>query len=340
MAAARTTRTLHFDSAGISEAAAILKAGGLVAFPTETVYGLGANALDATAARGIFIAKGRPADDPLIVHLLAAAQLRSVARPSDNALALAERFWPGPLTLVLPKLSHVPDVVTAGLSTVAVRVPAHPVAQELLGACELPLAAPSANLFGRPSPTRAAHVLEDLDGRIDAVLDGGPTDIGVESTIVDLSTAEPRLLRAGGLPAEDIEAALGLPLLAALASERPLAPGMLPSHYAPHTPLVLITGPAARDRLHAEASSALQQGQRVGMLLLLDDDAPAQTTVQALGAYADPRASATRLFDALRSLDRQRLDILFTRELADPTTDLGRALADRLRRAATRVIET
>src|SRR5438105_6129772 len=177
--ARRHTRLLPSDTAGIAEAAAILRAGGLVAFPTETVYGLGAHALDAHAVRGIFEAKSRPADDPLIVHLADSSDLESVAFPVEAAAHLADRFWPGPLTLVLQRQKVVPAEVTARLQTVAVRVPSHPVARALIRAAGLPIAAPSANLFGRPSPTRAAHVLEDLDGRIDAVLDAGPTPVGV-----------------------------------------------------------------------------------------------------------------------------------------------------------------
>jgi L-threonylcarbamoyladenylate synthase len=329
------------DDAGIARAARILRSGGLVAFPTETVYGLGAHALDAAAVRRIFEAKGRPADDPVIVHLLDADRLSGIAQPSPPAELLANRFWPGPLTLVLPKLAHVPAEVTAGLPSVGVRVPSHPVARALLRAADVPIAAPSANLFGRPSPTRAAHVLEDLGGRVDLILDGGLTDVGVESTIVDLSGGEPRLLRPGGLPIEDIEAALGVHLLLPAASPRPLAPGMLASHYAPRTPLVLVLGPsvAARVRFYSETRQALASGQRVGLLLLGDDNDLSATAVERLGTYADPATSAARLFDALRSLDRLGLDILVVRQLADPNTGLGRALADRLRRAASRVIE-
>ncbi len=336
------TRTLNADADGVAEAARILRRGGLVAFPTETVYGLGANALSADAVAAIFTAKGRPADDPLIVHVPSAERVNGVATVSLLAELLAQRFWPGPLTLVLPKLAHVPDVVSAGLLTVAVRVPAHPVARALLKAAELPLAAPSANLFGRTSPTRAEHVLDDLGGRIDAIVDGGPSLLGVESTIVDVSGAQPRLLRPGGVPAEDIEATLRLKLLPPHATGRPMAPGMLPSHYAPRTPLVLVTGDAvaAQQRLAAEVQKAVATGQRVGVLLLEDDRAllgPAVT--EQVGTYAQPSQSAARLFEALRTLDRGTCDVLYARELADPTSGLGRALADRLRRAAQRVIE-
>jgi L-threonylcarbamoyladenylate synthase len=276
------------------------------------------------------------------VHVRNAAELTRIARSAERVDILAMRFWPGPLTLVVHKLPVVPDVVTAGLPTVAVRVPAHPVAQALLHKCDLPLAAPSANLFGRTSPTRAEHVLDDLRGRIDAIVDGGPTLVGVESTIVDVSGTQPRLLRPGGVPAEDIEATLGVKLLAADETERPMAPGMLPSHYAPRTPLVLITGDAAaaRERLFAEVKRARASGQRVGVLLLDDDRTlRGKAVTEHVGTYAQPNESAARLFNALRALDAANCDILVARELADPATGLGRALADRLRRAAKRVIE-
>jgi L-threonylcarbamoyladenylate synthase len=337
---ARSTHLLPADLTGISRAADILRAGGLVAFPTETVYGLGAHALDAIAAHSIFTAKGRPADDPLIVHVLDVADLDDLAILSSRARGLARKLMPGPLTLVLPRRSLVPDVVTAGLDTVAVRVPSHPVARALLEAADLPIAAPSANLFGRPSPTRAEHVLDDLGGRIDAILDGGPTPLGVESTIVDLSTDGPRLLRPGGMPAERIEAVLGVTLLPPETDAVPRAPGMLPTHYAPRTPLVLIAGPpeAARARLATELAVATG---RVGVLAL-DEDLPLIPDAVAsamVGSWHAPDAVAARLYDALRALDRLGLDSLFARDLANPATGLGRALADRLRRAAMRVID-
>ena len=314
-----------------------------MAFPTETVYGLGAHALDAAAVAGIFRAKRRPASDPLIVHLADVSRLDLVARADPRAQRLADRFWPGPLTLVLPRREVVPLGVTAGRETVAVRVPAHPVAHALLVAASLPVAAPSANLFGRPSPTRAEHVLEDLRGRIEAVVDGGPTPIGVESTIVDLS-AEPRLLRPGGLAAEAIEAALGEALLpppapGSVGVAQP-SPGLLSSHYAPRTPLVLVTGADARRRLVAEVRAA-GVARRIGVLLLAEDRQlleDLELTAVEVGSEADPAGLAQHLFDALRTLDHARLDVLYARELANPEVGLGRALADRLRRAASRVI--
>lgn len=344
--ARRQTRLLDATSVGIAEAAAILRAGHLLAFPTETVYGLGAHALDPDAVRGIFEAKHRPSDDPLIVHLGDTALVHQVAIPGPRALQLAERFWPGPLTLVLAKRACVPPEVTAGLETVAVRVPAHPIAHALLVQAGLPVAAPSANLFGRPSPTLAEHVLHDLRDRIDAILDGGRATVGVESTIVDMSGATPRLLRPGGLAAEEIEAFLGLRLLPppGPGEGRPAAPGLLPVHYSPRTPLVLIVGEpeVAQTRLLTEVEAALGAGQKVGVLLLDEDLGliPTLALAEKVGSWSNPSGSAARLFEAMRSLDAARLDVLFARDLADVSIGLGRALADRLRRAATRVVGT
>jgi len=338
----RQTLCLPADPAGFERAAVILHAGGLVAFPTETVYGLGANALDAQAVRGIFAAKGRPADDPVIVHVASAALIERVCVPNESAWRLAERFWPGPLTLVLPKREVVPSEVTAGLPTVGVRVPSHLVAMALLEQADLPVAAPSANLFGRPSPTLAQHVLDDLAGRIDLVLDGGPANVGVESTIVDLAFDPPRLLRPGGLPAEQIEAVLGQRLQLATRHAGPQeAPGMLDVHYAPRTPLTLVTGPRARQRLLAEVQERVSGGSRVGVIALEEDVPllPEGVHVQPVGTWSRPELSAARLFDALRQLDRLGLDVLFARELADPTRGLGRALADRLRRASQHIVD-
>jgi len=344
--ARRHTRLLSADASGVAEAAAILRSGGLVAFPTETVYGLGANALEAAAVRGIFEAKGRPADDPLIVHLADATELTHVAVANAASELLGARFWPGPLTLVLPKQPIVPAEVTAGLDTVAVRVPSHPVARSLLRVTSLPLAAPSANRFGRPSPTRAQHVLDDLDGRIDAVVDGGPANVGVESTIVEVACATPRLLRPGGLAAEEIEDVLGARLQQAGPSQLgpQAAPGLLPVHYSPRTALALVVGPAqsARDRLIHEVDVALNATQRVGVLALEDDvgSLARGARLEIVGAWSDPAATARRLFDAVRALDAANLDIIYARELADPALGLGRALADRLRRAARRIIDS
>jgi L-threonylcarbamoyladenylate synthase len=336
----RHTRHLAADRPGIAAAAEFLRAGGLVALPTETVYGLGANAFSAEAVRGIFAAKGRPADDPVIVHLADASQLWRVAVANDRALLLAVHFWPGPLTLVLPKTADIQPEVTAGLDTVGVRVPSHPVAHAILLEANLPIAAPSANVFGHTSPTTAQHVLDDLDGRIDAVVDAGPTSVGVESTIVDVSSELPRLLRPGGVPAEAIEAVLGLRLvLPARSAEGPqVAPGMLDVHYAPRTPLILARG---RNALLTQVEQAVAEGKLVGVLALAEDvDAlPRGVQVEVVGSRADPETVARNLFGAMRALDARHLDVLFARELADPQEGLGRALADRLRRASRQVLD-
>jgi L-threonylcarbamoyladenylate synthase len=344
--ARRQTRVLDASTAAIAEAAAILRAGGLVAFPTETVYGLGAHGLDPQAVRGIFEAKQRPPDDPLILHLGHADLVDEVAIAGSLGRRLAGHFWPGALTLVLPKRPSVPAEVTAGLDTVAVRVPAHPLARALLVEAGLPVAAPSANLFGRPSPTLAEHVLHDLRERIDAILDGGRATLGVESTIVDVSRSKPRLLRPGGLPVEEIEAFLGLRVLPPPdRTDGPqVSPGLLSVHYSPRTPLVLIVGEplAAHKRLRTEVEAALAAGQRVGVLLLEDDIGalPNSVVLERVGAWSDPTASAARLFEAIRSLDAANLDVLFARDLADVSFGLGRAIADRLRRAARRLVDT
>ncbi|MGD9904408.1 MAG: L-threonylcarbamoyladenylate synthase [Vicinamibacterales bacterium] len=337
------------DPAVIARAAAVLRGGGLVAFPTETVYGLGGAALDPTAVAAIYAAKGRPATDPVIVHLAAAADLALVAAVvPPAAAALATACWPGPLTLIVPKADGVPAAVTAGLPNVAVRVPDHPVALALLRAAGVPVAAPSANRFSRPSPTTAAHVVADLDGAIDLVLDAGPTDIGVESTIVDCTVQPPLVRRAGGVSIERLRGVV--PAIATVdgdaAVERPqVAPGQLLRHYAPVAPLTVFAGPPAAvvQRLIAEVRSRTAAGQRVGVLAPEDDllaiagaiAAPAaagRVVTASLGRRAAPDQAARRLFAALRTLDGEGVEVIVG---AGPDRrDLGVAVWDRLRRAA------
>lgn len=310
-----------------------------MAFPTETVYGLGVSALDAAAVRRLFSAKGRPSDDPLIVHVATLADLDPLVAVRPPVVdALAARFWPGPLTLVLPRSARVPDEVTAGLDTVAIRVPAHPVAQALLRAAATPVAAPSANLFSRPSPTRASHVLEDLDGRIDLVLDGGPTDVGVESTVLDLSTEPPTVLRPGAVTIDMLRPLL--PEVRARDGESgggpQRSPGLLVRHYSPRAPLTLYEGPApaALARLAQDAAAAIASGRRVGVLLPDDDPIPALDVVRPpLGEASDAAAIAARLYAALRELDAAAVDEILARALPE-TAALGPAIGDRLRRAA------
>ncbi len=333
----------------IARAAAVLRGGGLVAFPTETVYGLGAAALDPAAVAAIFAAKGRPATDPMIVHLASGADLSQVAaQVPPLAARLGEVFWPGPLTLIVPRHVAVPAAVTAGLDTVAVRVPAHPVALALLAAAGIPVAAPSANRFSRPSPTTAAHVLADLDGAIDLVLDAGDTDVGVESTIVDCTVTPPVVRRAGGITLERLAAlvpSITTETLDASPERAQVAPGQLLRHYAPTAPLTVYSGEveAVVARLVAEVRAHTGAGRRVGVLapeevlvaLAPSLAAPAshgRVLVASLGRRADPASAARHLFAGLRSLDDQAVDVIVA---AGPERQgLGAAVWDRLRRAA------
>jgi L-threonylcarbamoyladenylate synthase len=326
---AMRTRVLASSAEGIAEAAAVIRAGGLVAFPTETVYGLGANALDEAAARRVFAAKERPADDPLIVHLASPADLASVAVRRPPWLdELAARFWPGPLTLVLARAAAVPLVVTAGGETVAVRVPSHPAARALIEAAGVPIAAPSANRFGRTSPTTAAHVLEDLDGRIEMVLDGGPTEVGLESTVLDLTSDPPVVLRPGGVTVEQLRAVLGDHLAVGGATVAdPRSPGTHLRHYAPRARLDLFDGPGAARAAADHAERLVREGRRVGALLFAGDPIPDRADVHVLG---DP--PERWLYAGLRSLDAAGVEVIVARM---PAPDgLGLALRDRLRRAA------
>lgn len=339
------TQRLDSSASSIARAAECLRAGGLVAFPTETVYGLGVHALDVEAVRRLFAAKGRPADDPLIVHVRSLEDVRPLVRGDLPAAAerLAGRFWPGPLTLVLPRSPRVPDAVTAGLDTVAVRVPAHPVARALLEAAQIPVAAPSANLFSRPSPTRADHVLHDLDGRIDFVIDGGPTSVGVESTVLDLSGTTPAILRPGAVTAGMLTEVLGeVARHEGRTSGAQRSPGLLEKHYAPRTPLTVYEGPRALERLAADAVEATLRGQHIA-LVVPDErrarfDDPALRVIGA-GPAHDPAAMASRLYAALREADAAGADAIYALGV-EHDTGLGAALRDRLHRAAGRIIET
>jgi L-threonylcarbamoyladenylate synthase len=332
----------------IARAAACLRDGGLVAFPTETVYGLGVHALDAAAVRRLFEAKGRPANDPLIVHVasLADAQLLVEAIP-PSAVRLAARFWPGPLTLVLPSSARVPREVTAGLDTVAIRVPAHPVARALLAAAGLPIAAPSANLFSRPSPTSAQHVLEDLRDRIDMVIDGVSTDVGVESTVLDLTAGAPTVLRPGAVTLAMLRTVLpdvsmrDVKADADGAAQR--SPGLLSKHYSPRAPLRLYRGAldAAVERMIADAGAAAAAGTRVAIIAASEEVSRVRSRLDAtadivlLGSRADLPTISARLYAALREADTRQPDLILLCDLASDASGLAEAIRDRLRRAAT-----
>jgi L-threonylcarbamoyladenylate synthase len=332
------------DPAGIARAADILRAGGLVAFPTETVYGLGAHALDPDAVRRVFAAKGRPAEDPLIVHVhhLDALGALTTSVP-DTVKALASRFWPGPLTMVLHRSGVVPGEVTAGRDTVAIRVPAHPIAHALLTASAVPIAAPSANLFSRPSPTRAEHVVQDLEGRVDLVIDGGPTTVGLESTVIDLTASIPTILRPGAVTLEMIRMVLPDARFGEHAPGEQAggmkSPGLLTRHYSPRAPLTLYDGNAARviARMAVDAGAAIARGQRVGIVAADEDDLSGAShealRVIRLGAERDVAALAANLYTALRTLDAAGVDLILARTFANQS-GLTVAIHDRLRRAA------
>ena len=340
------TEVLRVDPADpnqklIARAAECLRAGGLVAFPTETVYGLGADALNRQAIQRLFTAKERPANDPLIVHVAAFDDMVPlVADVPRAARELAARFWPGPLTMVLRRSPRVPDEVTAGLETVAIRVPSHPVARALLERARIPVAAPSANLFSRPSPTRASHVLADLDGRIDIIVDGGPTDVGLESTVVDLSSEPPRILRPGAIGLNALRESL--PAVAAhdtaIRGDAAMpSPGMLTKHYSPKTPLLLHEGSReiALALMKQTARRLLDRGHSVVVLAYGEDTDELRSLgvqIVELGHENNPTTIAARLYSALRECDELAANAILVRSITT-AHPLSGAIQDRLRRA-------
>jgi len=323
------------QSNAINEAAGFLKSGELVAFPTETVYGLGADATNAEAVAKIFKAKGRPQDNPLIAHVANVDQLRRlVDKLPDYAEKLLEEFTPGPLTFVLQANGTCADNVTAGLSTLAVRIPDHPVAHALIEAANRPVAAPSANLSGKPSPTTALHVREDLAGKIAGIVDGGPTGVGVESTVIDCTQEIPVILRPGGVTKEQIEEVLGVammdPNLASTSSDQPKAPGMKYRHYSPEVPLWLLCG--TLDDIQGIIRQEQENGKRVGLLasnqkvdqLHADEKIPLGESI---------REVATHLYDGLRTFKQGDVDLIICE--AFPEEGIGQAVMNRLKKAAT-----
>ncbi|MBS5467722.1 MAG: threonylcarbamoyl-AMP synthase [Clostridium sp.] len=330
------------DRAVLAEAAAVLREGGLVAFPTETVYGLGANALDETAARRIYEAKGRPSDNPLIAHIADFEALAPLtAEIPEAGRKLAEAFWPGPLTMVFKKSGVVPHGTTGGLETVAVRMPSDPVARELIRLAGVPIAAPSANTSGRPSPTRAEHVLQDMDGKIEMIVDGGPVGIGVESTIVDVTEEIPTLLRPGAVTMEMLRSVVGETAVDPAitgpmrADIKPKAPGMKYRHYAPKADLTLVEGEtdAVVSRINALAAEKLGAGQRVGIICTEEtkDRYPAGI-LKSIGMRANEATVAHNLYAVLREFDDLEVDCIFSESFQ--TDDLGQAIMNRLNKAA------
>ena len=331
------TELCQADEASIRRAAALLCAGELVAFPTETVYGLGADALNGEAAARIFAAKGRPADNPLIAHIAGESGLAGLIalEPCACARKLMRAFWPGPMTLIFPKSPRVPREVTAGLDTVAVRMPSHPVARALIRAAQTPIAAPSANRSGRPSPTTAAHVLEDMEGRIPLILDGGPCEVGLESTVVDVTGARPRILRPGGVTLEMREGVVGdvdvdegvLHQLQAGSQAR--SPGMKYKHYAPKGEVTIVTGPRVAQEIARLYDAA---DGRAAILAFSQADDGARRVYRLKNAPGE-------LFAALRQLDEDGMETIYAEDV--PTAGVGLAVMNRLMRAAAfRVVET
>lgn len=338
----------------ILQAAEVLKRGGLVAFPTETVYGLGANGLDAKAVADIFVAKGRPADNPLILHIASMGAIHQIVREMPPlAISLARAFWPGPLTLVLPKATIVPSKTTGGLDTVAVRMPAHPVALALIDAAGVPVAAPSANKSGRPSPTEAAHVVKDLLGRVEVILDGGPTGVGVESTVVDCTGRRPVILRPGGVSKEALEEIVGIVeidphVLASreIPSGPVRSPGMKYKHYAPKAPAVLVKGdpPELFEKLTRLAAEMQIKGEKVGLMVSRElmeyweeqTIDPSQWYITCMGSRVHPQEIAANIYRCLRELDEQDITKIIMEGV--PRAGLGLAIMNRLEKAAAHCI--
>lgn len=307
----------------INKAAEIILQGGLVAFPTETVYGLGGNALNPTAVAGIFEAKRRPSFDPLITHIADLSKLEEIADIKDDRVyQLAEKFWPGALTLIVPKKDIIPSLVTSGLQTMAVRMPDHPIALSLIRQSSGAVAAPSANSFGYLSPTEARHVEEDLGARIDMVLEGGPCRVGVESTVLDLSREKALILRPGGLTRQEIESVLGPVDLFNRTTTSPTAPGQLEMHYSPRTTLHIVN-----------EFSQIPAKERAGALIFSDaEKGKGFAFVEILSKNADPVEAASRLFSALHALDQKNLDCIYAETI--PEEGIGRAVMDRIYKAS------
>jgi len=334
----------------IQIAAEVIKKGGLVAFPTETVYGLGANALNADAVAKIFAAKQRPPDNPIIVHVANKEDVYKLAREVPRAAEkLMSQFWPGPLTLILKRSSLVPEITVVGLDTIAIRLPSNKVAFALINASGTPIAAPSANLAGRPSPTQAEHVIDDLAGRVDVVLDAGPTKIGVESTVVDMTVSPPLVLRPGGTSYEKLKSTLGdVQLHQAAATKKKTrtlearSPGMKHRHYAPNAQMTIVEGEPdlVAKRIQGLAYLYMAEGKKVGILATDETRRDYKAdVVKSLGSRKKVTAIAQNLFKTLREFDKDGVDIIIAEGI--PTKGLGLAIMNRLRRAASfNVIET
>lgn len=335
------------DEEGIKRAGDILKKGGLVAFPTETVYGLGADALDEKASAKIYQAKGRPSDNPLIIHIAKWEDIERIAVDIPReAKVLADAFWPGPLTMILKKSEQVPDGTTGGLPTVAIRMPDHAIARALIEAGGGYIAAPSANTSGRPSPTAAEHVAEDMDGVIDMIIDGGEVAIGLESTIVDLTEGVPTILRPGYINQEMLEKVLGQVeldkgLISEDSSVKPKAPGMKYRHYAPKAPLIIVEGEAeqVRKKINELAEQHRREGKRCGIIATDESCSCYQCSViKSIGSRADEQTIAQHLYGILREFDQIDVDVIYSESFETP--QMGQAIMNRLIKAAGHQIVT
>ncbi len=328
--------TQRLTQADAALAAEILRQGGLVGIPTETVYGLGANGLDPEAVSHIFQAKGRPQDNPLILHIPEASWLERYCKEIPlTAYQLAKAYWPGPMTMILKRKDIVPDVVTAGMDTVGMRCPSHLLCREIIALAQVPVAAPSGNTSGRPSPTTAEHMLEDMNGKIDAIVDGGPCSVGVESTIIDLTCQPPRLLRPGGITLEQLESVLGEvavdPAVTRLmgAGEKPKAPGMKYRHYAPKAPVTVVAGEGAASAAYIVAHAAPGDG-----VICFDEYAGSfsQQVVRTMGPARDKGEQARHIFDDLRAFDHTQVSAIWAQ--CPDSKGIGLAITNRLNKAA------
>lgn len=330
------TKLFSTSSEDINNAGKILKSGGLIAFPTETVYGLGASAYDADAAEKIYAAKGRPSDNPLIVHICEKEQIDEIAEDvTEEAKMVIDTFMPGPITIILKKKNIIPKTVTAGLDTVAIRFPAHNVARELIKAAGVPIAAPSANLSGKPSPTKARHVINDMTGRIDGIIDGGDCNVGVESTIVDFTGDKPVILRPGGITYEDlknagIDSEIDKNILKSLsANEVPKCPGMKYKHYAPNADVTVVEGEKTAVKNKIKELLEENRNKITGVLSMNDAD---YDTAVILNAGKDNKEYAKNLFSALREFDELGVEVVFAEFCEDD--GYGLAVKNRLYKAA------
>lgn len=316
----------------VKQAALILQEGGLVAFPTETVYGLGADALNPKAVEKIFIAKGRPADNPLIAHIADRKDVNKLAAevPKEAELLMNE-FWPGPLTIILKKKKIVPDIVTAGLDTIAIRMPSHKVALALIKEAKTPIAAPSANLSGKPSPTDANHVIEDMLGKVDVIIDSGSCDIGVESTVIDMTVKPPLILRPGGLPKEEIEKVLSR-VGKEEKSDKPKSPGMKYKHYAPKAEVIVVEGnkEKVKEKIKALVDEQKKKGKKVGVIATAKEHRFDADVVKYVGNTE--KEVAKKIFKALRDFDREDIHIIIAEGIEEK--GIGEAVMNRLRKAA------